>query len=377
MRVTILIHLFFLVAIPGPGCSMLLPENQENDQNLSNPVGSESGANAPDLAATRASESEKSVAPEHRKKIQLFILAGQSNMSGRGKGYSEDKFSTDSAVYVFGNDYRWKIARPPIDSSRDQLDQVSMDTGTGMDPSLPFAYELRKHNPDMIIGLVPCAMGATTMFEWERRSGRDSLYGSCLYRAKLASKMGTIKAVLFFQGEWDAVDVEFSRLLAENHRPPEKKPENLIQYSLDPESLPAGMTIQDLKQRKLTSTNAGQIPIQNAGEHWTIQLQGSRGYNRGEPALWGLLFADFVNNFRGDLQTPELPVIFAQIGDQKRPDVYKHWKTVQEAQSSINLENVSMIRTSGLPLRDSVHFTAESYLIIGQRFAHAYLHQYR
>ena len=370
MRPIILALLFLSAPIIALHCSA---PNPDGDHNQSSSGEHLSSSDSPELSITRLEESESSVAPGHRKKLHLFILVGQSNMSGRGKERADSIYDADPNVYLFGNDYRWKIAQQPVDSSHDQLDPVSRDTGTGIDPSLSFARELRNRYPNIAVGLIPCAMGATTMFEWERRMGRDSLYGSCLYRAKLAASMGKLKAILFFQGEWDALDIDFARLIAENHSKPEKRPGNRIHYSSNSQALPAGMTLQDLKSRNLALVQTDGAPKPGQRERLAIQLQGSRGYNRSEPALWGLLFADFVDNIRADLELPSLPVIFAQIGDHRRPDVYTHWKSVQDAQSRIQMRNVSMIETRGLALRDSVHFTSESYVIIGQRFARAYL----
>jgi hypothetical protein len=69
----------------------------------------------------------------------------------------------------------------------------------------------------------------------------------------------------------------------------------------------------------------------------------------------------------------ELPVVFAQIGANTRPNRYPNWKIVQEQQSSVRLPFCKMIKTDDLALGDTVHFTTESYRIIGKRFAEAYL----
>ncbi|MEQ8353003.1 MAG: sialate O-acetylesterase [Leptospiraceae bacterium] len=321
-------------------------------------------------AQKRALESSSSIQEEHQGELHLFILAGQSNMSGRGNLENLQHRESDPAIYVFGNDYRWKVAQEPVDDPQDQLDLVSRDSGAGVGPSLAFASELRKNRSDAI-GLIPCAMGATTMFEWERRLSPESLYGSCLQRSREASKMGRIKAVLFFQGEWDALDIGYDRLLAENHRKPEKRSENRIHYSDSKKALPAGMSEYQLGQRKMVIWPG---PNEKYGNPpFVLRLDGRKGYNRSEPALWAYFFADFVDNIRHDLKQPELPVVFAQIGTQKRPEVYRHWTTVKKAQDALRMDRVTMIRTDDLSLKDSVHFSAESYIEIGKRFARAYL----
>ena len=316
-------------------------------------------------------QSEQIIAAPHKGKLLLFILAGQSNMSGRGKLEHLPRKELDQAIYVFGNDYRWRIGSEPVDSPTGQVDAISKDPGAGVSPAMAFAREIRQRRPDVAIGLIPCAMGATTMFEWERRLDRTSLYGSCLYRAKQASSMGSLKAILFFQGEWDAPDKSYDRLLAENSNKPEKRPQNRIQYSDSKAALPAGMGEGQLTERGLQIWPGAKAPTQEAP--LILSLRGRKGYNRSEPALWAYLFADYVDNMRYDLQIPELPVIFAQIGTNTRPEVYRHWTTVQKAQQALQMDSVSMIQTDDLSLKDSVHFTAASYIRIGKRFAKAYL----
>jgi hypothetical protein len=137
-------------------------------------------------------------------KLSLFILAGQSNMSGRG--YLPSEQSIHPRVFVFGNDYRWKIAREPIDAAHGQVDLVSEDGDAGFSPGLTFATSLVKGDPDLAIGLIPCAKGSSSIGEWQRNVADTSLYGSCLKRVRAAMTMGKVIGLLFFQGEEDAID---------------------------------------------------------------------------------------------------------------------------------------------------------------------------
>lgn len=141
---------------------------------------------------------------EMQGKLSLFILAGQSNMSGWGELPPDQPL--DARVYMFGNDYRWRIAAEPLDSAAGQVDKVSEDGGAGFSPGLPFALSLLEQEPDLFIGLIPCAKGNTTIEEWQRHLSDSTLYGSCLKRARAATPMGEISGLLFFQGEADALD---------------------------------------------------------------------------------------------------------------------------------------------------------------------------
>jgi hypothetical protein len=234
----------------------------------------------------------------------LFILAGQSNMSGRGLDYIPDE--ADPRVLVFGNDYRWYQGIEPVDDPTRQIDQVSKDPEAGYSPGMAFALASLDHNPRLVIGLIPCAKGASSIKEWQRDLSDQSLYGSCLKRVRAASTGGPVHGILFFQGEADAMDPDLF---------PEHPPD---------------------------------------AENW--------------PAL----FTSFVENFRTDLSDPRLPVVFAQIGTQTAPSVFPNWDFVKQQQESIQLPWTAMIITDDLPLQDEVHFTTESYRIIGRRFSDTY-----
>lgn len=249
---------------------------------------------------------EYSIPEEFQGKLSLFILAGQSNMSGFGE-LPKSIQDTNPRILLFGNDYHWKIAVEPIDDSKNQVDIVSYDFLVGFSPALAFATTLLEHYPDMVIGLIPCAKDKSSIYQWQRNLSDESLYGSCLKRIKAASTMGKVAGILFFQGESDALDPNF---------PP--------------------------KQIRL-------------------------------PNEWASRFMDFVNSWRSDLGLPKLPVIFAQIGQNTAPDRFYYWEIVKQQQEAVKMSFCKMIKTDDLDLADDIHFTTESYKVIGTRFANAYM----
>ena len=89
---------------------------------------------------------------------------------------------------------------------------------------------------------------------------------------------------------------------------------------------------------------------------------------------WAVRFIELVESLRYDLNMPSLPVIFAQIGP-KPAEGFVEWETVQAQQASVQLPAAAMITTDDLSLQDGLHFTADSYRVIGQRFAEAYLRE--
>ena len=56
------------------------------------------------------------------------------------------------------------------------------------------------------VGLIPCADGGTSLFQWERGS---LLYDNAVYQAKLAMRSSTIVGVLWHQGEGDCGENDY------------------------------------------------------------------------------------------------------------------------------------------------------------------------
>jgi hypothetical protein len=111
-----------------------------------------------------------------------------------------EKQEINPRIYVFGNDYHWRIANEPIDNAYNQVDQVSLDRAAFFGPSMAFASASLERHPDIVIGLIPCAKNSSGIIQWQRDLSDQSLYGSCLKRARAASPMGKISGILFFQG---------------------------------------------------------------------------------------------------------------------------------------------------------------------------------
>lgn len=131
---------------------------------------------------------------------------GQSNMSGRGDlaELPPDLQTSDSRIRVLSNDGVLRLAREPLDNPENQIDTVSADRSAGVGPAFAFAKAVIAERPQSSIVLVPCAKGGTLIAAWAPAEGRDTLYGSCLARAREAAEVGTIAGVLWYQGESDS-----------------------------------------------------------------------------------------------------------------------------------------------------------------------------
>ncbi|KAG6477889.1 probable carbohydrate esterase At4g34215 [Zingiber officinale] len=138
----------------------------------------------------------------------IFVLAGQSNMAGNGgvnggpwDGVVPPQCRPSSSILRLDARLHWEVAREPLHADID----VNMSCGVG--PGMPFAHalltsSLLPRHPPPTIGLVPCAIGGTSIQEWARGT---PLYGSLVRRATAAAAAGRLAAVLWYQGESDTV----------------------------------------------------------------------------------------------------------------------------------------------------------------------------
>lgn len=128
----------------------------------------------------------------------IFIMAGQSNMAGRG--FVEPKDTIPSPrVYTLDKENNWIIAKEPL-----HFYEPSM---TGLDCGLSFGKELSSRlNDSIFIGLIPCAVGGSSVEQWLGDSlfREVKLLTNFTERTKFASKYGTIKGILWHQGESNA-----------------------------------------------------------------------------------------------------------------------------------------------------------------------------
>lgn len=132
----------------------------------------------------------------------IYVLAGQSNMSGRGAlaELTEQERAPVPGVAMLGNDGIVRPAMEPIDGARGQQDMVSADRLAAVGPGLFFARALIARQRRPII-LIPCAKGGSAIDRWRPGGDRTTLYGSCL--ARVRSVRGQLAGILWYQGESD------------------------------------------------------------------------------------------------------------------------------------------------------------------------------
>ncbi|GAV70474.1 DUF303 domain-containing protein [Cephalotus follicularis] len=150
--------------------------------------------------------------------LNIFILAGQSNMAGRGgvvndtntgvttwDGIVPPQCQPNPSIFKLSAKLTWVQAHEPLHADID----VAKINGVG--PGLAFANAVLTKDPNFgVVGLVPCAIGGTNISEWEKGK---FLYEQTVRRANVALQSGgVIRALLWYQGESDTVNKEDAEL---------------------------------------------------------------------------------------------------------------------------------------------------------------------
>ncbi|XP_004252750.1 probable carbohydrate esterase At4g34215 isoform X1 [Solanum lycopersicum] len=138
----------------------------------------------------------------------IFILAGQSNMSGRGgvvnnifDWYIPPECQSNSSILRLTKGLSWEVAKEPI---HQDIDYYAV---CGIGPGMSFANFILKNDPNIgLIGLVPCAIGSTNITLWSQGS---FCYNQMVNRARIALQDGgTLRALLWYQGESDTLNLD-------------------------------------------------------------------------------------------------------------------------------------------------------------------------
>lgn len=142
--------------------------------------------------------------PDGTAQLDLYLLMGQSNMKGRGIMPEEPK-RDPRIVMMHLKDDSWYLARHPLHLVGDAKTFAGHDNA-GVGPGLAFAEVLISQHPKIAIGLVPCAVGGSSINLWQKGA---KLYDEALRRANVvlqttAPVKARIRGVLWLQGEANA-----------------------------------------------------------------------------------------------------------------------------------------------------------------------------
>lgn len=136
--------------------------------------------------------------PDDPSDFHLFLLAGQSNMAGRGSVTPIDR-NPDERILMLDREGRWVPATDPV-----HFDKSVAGVGLGRS----FAREYAAKHPGVTIGLVPCAVGGSPIAAWEpggyHASTKTHPYDDASERITTAKEHGVFRGILWHQGESDS-----------------------------------------------------------------------------------------------------------------------------------------------------------------------------
>ncbi|WP_026463961.1 sialate O-acetylesterase [Adhaeribacter aquaticus] len=139
--------------------------------------------------------------------FHLYLLAGQSNMAGRGVVETIDT-TTIQNILVFDKNQQWKKAKEPL-----HWDKPTIGTG----PGFAFGREMAAGAGRKVkIGLIPAAHGGSSITAWVKDGYHDQTkgypYDEALERVKAALKDGVLMGIIWHQGETDSENPEDEKL---------------------------------------------------------------------------------------------------------------------------------------------------------------------
>lgn len=133
-----------------------------------------------------------------KENFHLFLLVGQSNMAGRGIVEPQDKVPFPR-VLMLNKRGEWVPAVDPL-----HFDKPAAGVGLGRS----FAAEIAAEDPNIVVGLIPCAVGGSPINAWKPGQyyspTKSHPWDDAIRRAKLAQESGTLKGILWHQGESDS-----------------------------------------------------------------------------------------------------------------------------------------------------------------------------
>lgn len=134
------------------------------------------------------------------KDAHIYILMGQSNMAGRGKVTGQYAKQQHPRVTMLNQDGKWVAAKHPV--------HFDKPTIAGVGPGLSFGFVMAEADPEATIALVPCAVGGTPIAKWAPgaydKATDTHPYDDAEKRIRNAMEKGTVKGVIWHQGEGDS-----------------------------------------------------------------------------------------------------------------------------------------------------------------------------
>ena len=130
--------------------------------------------------------------------LYVFMMAGQSNMAGRGFVEPQDTLP-NRRILTIDKSMKWIYAKEPLHFYEPSL--------TGLDCGMSFAKKLLDSIPEGIsIAMIPCAVGGSAIEQWiNNETFRGvTLLDNFKNKVAFAKDHGIIKGIIWHQGESNA-----------------------------------------------------------------------------------------------------------------------------------------------------------------------------
>ena len=258
----------------------------------------------------------------------IFVGAGQSNMAGFNNLPSPaPTYTNASKIYCYSqpldNDTGWPCnpSNPSAGTWALATDPTHSQTSAGVSPLIALAdrYITAKGDSSLEVGIVPCGWyGSRMNGEWAPIRQKYSAWYAMASRLKAAMAWGTVKGVLWAQGESEACD---STLL----------------------------------------TN-------EAGQAFALQPDIWPKWHQGLYAL--------IRETRAFVGLPTLPFIVTQLGNNPGDGHHPNWSNMQTAISFIPQDDptIQVLSRSDLStIADGAHFTSAAQIAYGVQAADKFI----
>lgn len=235
------------------------------------------------------SYAEKEIKSKQPENLDIYLLIGQSNMAGRAPIEFTDKDTLENVFLFVGTDAKeWEKAANPLNKYSTIRKGISMQK---LGPGYSFAREMAASNQGKQIGLIVNAKGGTKIEQWA--PGTD-FYNEAISRTKTAMKSGTLKGIIWHQGESNSSkyklytpkiieliealrndfgmpDLPFVEGQLSNDKP-QRKPFNKMIKKL-PKKLANCGVVSTKKTSTIDNTHFDSVSQQKLGERYAIEMQ--------------------------------------------------------------------------------------------------------
>lgn len=130
--------------------------------------------------------------------IHVYIMAGQSNMAGRGKVIPQDTIINPRLI-IMTKDKKWVYGQEPFHHYEPKL--------RGLDCGKSFGDYMTAVTPNnVIIAIIPTAIGGSSVDQWlnDDQYRGVQLFSNFKELTTTAMKTGSVKGIIWHQGESDA-----------------------------------------------------------------------------------------------------------------------------------------------------------------------------